>query len=322
MADSSILTDILGGYVNGTTEGFPVLREYASSLFNKLLIIEIVLFGIGLALGKIDFKAGIVSKVLLIGFVQFLLFKYTWIIDSVRDGFVQAGLAASGNRMSISQFLDPSAYMSYGFAQISSLVGGKTEVSFWTLMSTPSAVWLLYFLVHIVIFIAYVFMGLQIFLAVVEFYLISSLSIILIPFLVLQKTNFLGTRAINGLLNICLKLMVLAFIASLSAPVLELLSFVNDEPTIKESMSLAVGAIAVALIMWRAPSIAMNMISGGAGGLDVNSSIIQPAMSAINSTAGAAKMAAGAARFGGNAASAIAKSAYEGASYVRSKFGK
>src|SRR5580704_6553560 len=127
MPDSSILTDILGSYVNGAAEGFSVLKEYAYSLFNKLLIIEIVLFGIALTLDKIDLTSGIIYKALTIGFIQFLLFQYAWLIDGIRDGFVQAGLAASGNKMSVPQFLDASSYMSFGWHQITKIVSNKVN---------------------------------------------------------------------------------------------------------------------------------------------------------------------------------------------------
>src|SRR5271156_4185276 len=118
MLDSTVLTDILGAFVNGSSEGFPLIKDYAESLFAKLIIIEIVLFGIGVALNRIDFKAEIVAKVMAIGFVQFLLFRYVWLVDGLRDGFVDAGLAAGGGHLSTAGFLDPSAYMSSGFEKV------------------------------------------------------------------------------------------------------------------------------------------------------------------------------------------------------------
>lgn len=314
--DSSVLTEILGGYVNGASQGFPIIKDYAHGLFYKLLIIEVVLFGIGLSLGKIDFKAEIVSKILAIGFVQLLLLRYVWLIDGLRDGFLSAGLAASGGFISVPQFLDPSSYVSSGFEQVFSIVGEKFDHGLWTYLSTPGAVWFLYGLALLVMFIAYIGIGLLIFLVVVEFYLVSSLAIILLPFLIVQKTSFLGMRAINSLLSICIKLMVIAFVSGLSVPVLELLAFTNEEPTVKEAMSLAIGALAIALIMWRAPSIAMSMIAGS-GGLDVNSTIVQPMMSAINMAGGSAQMASRAASFSSKALSSVGNAASAGVRHAR-----
>jgi type IV secretion system protein TrbL len=315
--DSSILTEILGGYVDGASQGFPVIKDYAHSLFNKLLIIEVVLFGMGLALGKIDFKTEIVAKILAIGFVQLLLLRYVWLVDGLRDGFLSAGLAAAGGNLSVSQFLDPSSYVLSGFEQVFSIVGERFDHGLWTYLSTPGAVWFLYGLALLVMFLAYVGIGLLIFLTVVEFYLISSLAIILLPFLILQKTSFLGMRAINSLLGICIKLMVIAFVSGLSVPVLELLALSNDEPTIKEAMSLAIGALSIALIMWKTPSIAMSMIAGG-GGLDVNSTIVQPMMSAINMVGGSAHMGSRLATFSNKALSSVGKAASEGVRHARS----
>lgn len=297
------------------------IRDYAYAIFTKLLIIEVIIFGIGLALGRIDFTKEIVAKIIAIGFVQFLLFRYVWLIDSIRDGFISAGLAAAGGNKSVQEFIDPSSYVSAGFDQVFRVVGEKFDHSIWTYLSSPGLVWMLYGLVLLVMLLAFIAIGLQIFLSVVEFYLISSLAIILIPFLILQKTSFLGLRALNSLITICLKLMVIAFVASLSVPVLELLAFTNNEPTIKEAMSLALGAVSVALIMWRAPAIAMSMISGG-GGLDVNSSIIQPIISTVNTSGSATGLAGKAASFGGRAMGSVAKATSEGVRYVKSAINK
>lgn len=316
--DSTILTDILGAIVNGASQGFAGIKSNAEGLFNKLLIIEVVLFGIGVALNRIDVQRELVAKVLAIGFVQFLLFRYVWLVDGLRDGFVNAGLTAAGSNLSLPEFLDPSAFMRQGFESIFSVIEGRFEQDTWTFLTSPGLVWLLYGVVLLIMFFAFAAIGLQIFLSVAEFYLVSSLAIILIPFLVLQRTSFLGLRAINGLIAICIKLMVIAFVASISAPVLEILNFANSEPTIKESMSLTVGALAIALLMWRAPAIAMSLISGG-GGLDVNSTILEPAFRGANLMAGAGSFMGRAASAGGTAVKSVAKAASQGVSHVRGK---
>jgi type IV secretion system protein TrbL len=314
--DSTILTDILGAIVNGASQGFAELKSNAEGLFYKLLIIEVVMFGIGVALNRIDVQRELVAKVLAISFVQFLLFRYVWLVDGLRDGFVEAGLTAAGSNLSIADFLDPSAFMRMGFESIFSVIETRFEGDTWTFLTSPGLVWLLYGIVLVIMFFAFAFIGLQIFLTVAEFYLISSLAIILIPFMVLQRTSFLGLRAMNSLISICIKLMVIAFVASLSAPVLEILNFTNSEPTIKESMSLTVGALAIALLMWRAPAIAMSLISG-AGGLEVNGTILEPIFRSANVATGAGHLVSRAAGAGGTAVSNVAKAVSQVAGNVR-----
>ncbi len=280
-----MLTDILGAFVNGSSEGFPVIKDYAESVFTKLLIIELVLFGIGVALNRIDFKGEIVAKVIAIGFIQFILFRYVWLVDGIRDGFVQAGLAAGGGHLNTAEFLVPSAYISSGIDKVFSVLESRFNDGGWQFLSMLNMMGHMNLIILLIMFFAFVAMGFQIFLAVLEFYIVTSLAIIMIPFLVLQKTSFLGSRALNGILSNCIKLMVLAFIASLAAPVLEELNFASAEPSLRESINLTVGALAVALIMWRAPSIAMSFISGSSG-LDFNTAIIQPLTTAASGFAG------------------------------------
>lgn len=281
MLDSSILTDILGALVNASSKGFPLIHHYAESLFFKLIIIEMVLFGIAIAMNRVEFKSAVVGKILAIGFTQFLIYRYVWLVDNLRDGFVKAGLGAAGNSLSVPQFLDPSSYISLGFDKVFWLLEGRFSVGSWHFLPTSSILGFFSLLVLIIMFAAFIIMGFQIFFTVVEFYLVTSLAIIFLPFLILEKTSFLGFRAVNGVLNNCIKLMVLAFIAGLSVPILQELSFSGAEPTLREGVSLTIGALAVAILMWRAPAIAMSLISGGSG-LDANSSVLQPAMSALN----------------------------------------
>lgn len=309
-----MLTDLLGAFVNGSSQGFTVIHGYAESLFVKLLIIELVLFGIGIALNRVDFKIEIVVKVLAIGFVQFLLFRYVWLVDGLRDGFVQAGLAAGGGHMSTAEFLDPSAYISSGLAKVYAVLESRSSDNGWQFLSMLNMIGNMNFIILIIMFFAFVAMGFQIFLAVLEFYIGTSLAIIMIPFLVLQKTSFLGSRALNGILSNCIKLMVLSFIASLAAPVLQELNFASAEPTLRESINLTVGAVAVALIMWRAPAIAMAFISGSSG-LDFNTTVIQPVASAVSGAAGASRTVASA---GGSAVlKTVAQAARSGANRVQ-----
>lgn len=293
MSDSTMLTDVLGAFVNGASEGFVVIKSYAEGLFIKLLLIELVLFGIGIALNRIDFKAEIVAKVLAIGFVQFLLFRYVWLVDGLRDGFVQAGLAAGGGHMSAAEFLDPSAYISSGLDKVYAVLESRFSDNGWQFLSMLNMIGHMNLIILLIMFFAFVAMGFQIFLAVLEFYIVTSLAIIMIPFLVLQKTSFLGSRALNGILSNCIKLMVLSFIASLAAPVLQELNFASAEPTLRESINLTVGALAIALIMWRAPAIAMAFISGSSG-LDFNTAVVQPLTSAASGATGISATAASA----------------------------
>lgn len=315
MLDSTVLTDILGSFVNGSSEGFSVIKDHAESLFGKLVIIEVVLFGIGVALNRIDFKAEIVAKVLAIGFAQFLLFRYVWLVDGLRDGFVTAGLAAGGDHLNTAEFLDPSAYMSSGFEQVFSVLESRFEDDTWHLLSAFSMVGLFNLIVLLIMFFAFVAMGFQIFLAVIEFYIVTSLAIILIPFLIVKSTNFMGFRAINGIISNCIKLMVLAFIASLASPVLQELTFSTDQPTLRESVSLAVGALAIALLMWRAPAIAMAFI-GGSTGLDFNSSALQPALNATNAAGGITRIAGNAVRASSSAFNTVNQAVKQGANRV------
>lgn len=278
MLETNILTDVLGAIVNGTSSGFDGFKQQAESLFYSLMVLEIVFLGIGIALNRVDFERELIIKILAIGAVQALLFHYVWLVDSLKDGLVALGLSAAGNNLAVADFLDPSAFIRLGFDKVFEIIWNRDQdLGAWDILSSFGLVPLLHIFSIIISFVGFAACGLLIFLAVAEFYLVSTLAIILMPFLVFKRTSFLGLRAINSLLAIGIKLMVMAFISSLSLPVIELLELSSD-PTIKETMSLAVGITALVLLMWRAPSMAMSLLSGN-GGMDAGS-VIAPAVHA------------------------------------------
>ncbi|MCA9508064.1 MAG: type IV secretion system protein [Myxococcales bacterium] len=326
--DSSIITDILESYINGASRGFLVLEDYAQGLFHKLLIIEFVLLGLGMAMQRIDFNTQIISKVLAIGFVQFVLFRYVWLVDLLINSCISVGLSPTGN-LSVSQFLDVSAFITLGFDKFWSLLGTEHSFTLTTILSFPVAK-LLYLIAGIVMLIAFFTMGLQIFLSLIEFYIISSITIIFVPFLLIKQTSFLAIRSLNSLLAICFKLMVLAFISGLSYPVLEVLTPTGDMPSLKEALTLALGSVAVSLVMKGAPSIAIATLNGSSG-LNTSSGIMQPIMRGVDVGVTMAKTAKGEAGrltsavtspLVGSAAGAVMKAVSRGASYVKGNFGK
>ena len=64
--------------------------------------------------------------------------------------------------------------------------------------------------------LCYFLIGIQIFITYLEFYVIATLALILLPFGVNRRTAFLGEKAIGAVLSFGIKLMVLAFIAAVA----------------------------------------------------------------------------------------------------------
>ena len=152
-------------------------------------------------------------------------------------------------------------------------------------------------LMYMAIMLTFLLMAVQIFLAVVEFYLISALAGVLIGFGVSPHFRFLSEKAIGAVVACSIKLMVLAFIMAMVEPTLASVRFVGPEIKFNELWALLLTSGTIMLFAWTAPSLAASLLAGspslGAGG------VAQNMMSGATMVSGLGGLAATIARGGG-----------------------
>ena len=285
LKDSTILTDILGSFVHAFSLRFSTVHAYANSLLRILILIELILFGIYLAVEGGDAISSLFKKVLVIGAFQLFVSNYVTLVDALRDSFVGIGLAGQGSgALSLAQFLDPSALISYGLTVVYPIWERHSSTYGLGAVLWGDVLGILSILSTVLILLAFIWIGMQIFLISVEFYVVTTLAVVMIPFGLFKPTAFLADRAFGSIFAICIKLMVLAFVASVSLPIVQGLAFSSDNPNFNETLTMLIGIGAVALVMAKAPMIASGMMSGSAG-LEVSNGIVQPLMAAMGSGA-------------------------------------
>jgi len=161
-----------------------------------------------------------------------------------------------------------------------------------------------------IILIAFAVVAIQVFLTVLEFYMFMGLSAILLPFGINKHTKFIAERTLGGVVNYGVKLMVLAFILSVTEPTLTgsiNFSVVDGNVEWNEIFSVMVIAWAIALLAWNAPGIAAGIVSGSpslTAGTALQNTVMGGALIAGTGAAaiGSTKAAAGAAtKMAGNA---------------------
>lgn len=270
--DTGFLTHLLSHILQPVLANTNNVVAFAKSTIRILVLIELVLFGLYFSLGSENLQSGI-KKVLQIGFFSFLLINFGWLADTIRDSLIKVGLMAAGNSMSISEFMDPSAFIQAGFRITSNLYpendGSNNMMS---LLFGPLS--LVSLVCQWVMMIAFVIMGWQVFFAIVEFYFKTTLAIIFLPFGVLKQTQGLARNAIDGVVAACVKLMVVAFITALIFPVITNLA-VFEDPSLTQFFTMMVGALTMALLMWRAPAMASSLL-GNTSAFDVASTFLAP----------------------------------------------
>ena len=222
-------------------------------------MIDLVL-AVVLNLSDGDHMKTLITKILKYGFFIWLVMDYKTLAQVILDTFKTVGLKAGGGAISTALFNDPSNIATYGiwvtepiFEFIDNL--GAVDV-LKNLHKVIIAGW-----TGIVIMLCYFIIGIQIFITYLEFYIVAALALILLPFGVNRRTAFLGEKAIGAVLSFGIKLMVLAFIAAVTVPLIKTWSLPVD-PTNKQMFCLLLGSLAITFLAWHAPAMAAGLLSG------------------------------------------------------------
>jgi type IV secretion system protein TrbL len=229
-------------------------------LLRTLVALELVIVALWWALTQEEALVAFLPKVLWISAFIYVVTQWSTLTKAVVDSFILTGLRAGGGGLTPRDFTDPSTIAAYGlqvtaviFARIASFSG------LGAIKNLPEI--FLAGLSALGIVLAFFVMAIQVFITLLEFYLVSALALVLVPFGVYRHTAFLAERAFGMILAFGIKLMVLACITSAMLPVLVTLNLPAD-PSFKDILSLLLASLALAMLTWHAPSIAAGMMAG------------------------------------------------------------
>ncbi len=308
--DIQILTQVLEIFnkVFGTGKG--ALFPWSMRLTMSLVAIEIVMMGLWHALKGGDaneFIMNFIRKIMVIGFFIFLVtgIAQSGLADMILEGFIAVGLKAGGSGISFNM-KDPSSLILSGFLAADPIITAieAFPMSFGGLADTIMA-----YACYVVVILAYALMAFQVLITFIEFGIVSTLGVILLPFGVSKHTAFLAEKAIGAIISFGIKLMVLSFVIAVIQPVLVAIPPLGADPTQQQMMGLAVTVMVIALIVAQAPGVASAVLSGSpslsagvaagtavsaaagvvgaAGGVGLAAKSAAQGLSAVNTAAGA-----------------------------------
>ena len=252
------LTTTLTTFLGVFTLGYTNLLPATLSLALMLLAIELVLFGIYFAFGAKNF-ADIFFKILFIGFWWWIINAFPTLMTMVMNSFVSWGAIAGGTAPAVAQslMLDPSAIAGFGMTAAAPVI---MEMNAFGLTDVGSKI--LYGLLALIMIGLFFVIAIQVFITVLEFYLVVALTSILLPFAFIKKTAFLAEKAIGAVISFGIKLMVLTFIISIAQPVLAALVLPAGGVTLNGVFALILSVGALAVLTLHAPGIAAGIMSG------------------------------------------------------------
>ena len=250
------MNDILHSFVGTLSQGYHNLIDEARWLLGILIALEITFFGIWWALGADNRVVEGLKKILKFGFWIWLVTEFPQIVGWVIESFTEAGFRAVGFWGDRSILMNPGNIMDSFFIAALPIIDAMDTVSWYEIGELSILA-----LALMGLFMAYLIIAAQIFLVTVEYYIISGLAVILLPFGVFKPTSFLAEKTISALISFGIKYMVLALIVGLVGPVLATLVPVANHD-INNALSVVAASLLIAFLVWSAPRMAAGLISG------------------------------------------------------------
>jgi len=282
------LNYVLNYFEEALNLGRDALRGEALSLFQILTILEVILAGLYLTLGSGGAQLSAARRILFVGFLLFVIQNYDTLASQVIGGFIHAGELAGGSSTPIATFHNPDAIVSAAFAAVAPGMEQLKTATAQGWFGIPTVDALITLLCMTIGLLAFFFIAIQAFITYLEFLLITSVGLILIPFGVFKPTAFLAEKTFGAIVGFGIKLMVLAVILAVTSELMGSLA-VPDTLTWQNGFNFVLISLALAFLSWHAPSTALALLHG------------QPAISLSTVTASAVTAGAGTAALGAGA---------------------
>ena len=262
----NVIDTFLATFIAYIDSGFGLLAGDVAYLTTTLIAIDITLAGLFWALShNTDVIAGLLKKVLYVGFFAFIIGNFALLANIVFDSFAELGVTAGGGSMTAADLLRPGFIASVGFdaagpllAEISDMLGPISFFHNFIMIAIMFFAWA-------IIIVAFFVLAVQLFITILEFKLTTLAGFILVPFALWNKTTFLAERVLGNVITSGVKLTVLAVIIGIGST---LFASVTDAFRTGADVTLAqvMGTVLAALVfLWMgifSPGIASGLITG------------------------------------------------------------
>ena len=266
MEEMDVIDRFLETFMAYIDSGFGLLAGDVAYLTTTLIVIDITLAGLFWALSPTaDVIAGLLKKVLYVGFFAFILGNFSILANILFASFAELGVKAGSSTLTAGDLMRPGYIAGVGFeaafpllADIGDMLG---PISFFHNL-VPIAVMLLAWLV---ILIAFFVLAVQLFVTILEFKLTTLAGFILVPFALWNRTAFLAERVLGHVITSGIKLMVLAIVIGIGSTQFTSITDAFGGPgdvTLAEVMGTVLASIVFLWLGIFAPGIASGLVTG------------------------------------------------------------
>lgn len=286
------------------------MYPWVFAIFGLLLLLELGRTCTGIVTGENRYAA-LLSYFIRLGLLCFVIPRWEYLYTTLLAFAVQFGLTSVGNVLTSANFLNPAAYIQRG-DEMGAFLYAQWQTSSWvsiTDIAISPLIALGLLIAWIVFFTAFVVMGLTLFAVQLEAAFAMPALLVLLPFLALKTTAWIGQGAVTFTVRIAFQFLILAIISSVVYPFTKGFAAAS-ELDLRQIVLLLSWAIGLALLFVFGPKLARNIFSGafslGAG------SASQVGMLVSYSMATTHVLAYQTARLGWNSAAGIVQGSSQG----------
>ena len=261
-----VIDTFLATFIAYIDSGFGLLAGDVAYLTTTLIAIDITLAGLFWALSQnSDVIAGLIKKVLYVGFFAFVIGNFSLLANVVFDSFATLGVTAGGATMTAADLLRPGFIAQVGYdaaqpllAEISDMLGPISFFHNFIMITVMFIAWA-------IIIVAFFILAVQLFITILEFKLTTLAGFVLVPFALWNKSAFLAERVLGNVITSGIKLMVLAVIIGIGSTLFGSVTDAfrtGDDVTLAQVMGTVLAAIVFFWMGIFAPGVASGLITG------------------------------------------------------------
>ncbi|MGH6680683.1 MAG: P-type conjugative transfer protein TrbL [Bradyrhizobium sp.] len=265
MTNFDVIRSFMNAFLNVIGAGYGNIQPDVNYLLGVMIILTIALTAfLSWMWGEFDAVIrGLISRVLVIGFVGYLANNWQTLTDDIANGFTDLGLQVAGVGGTAVSFLqNPVSIVSQGYQLFAEIVKTLTPLEGYirTIENLPTII--IYLICATIVIIAFSVLALQVFITFLEFKIVNLAALILVPFAIWSRTNFLAERAFSYMFSAGLKLFVLALIVSIGAGFIGQFT-VSPTPDFQNAIAIALGSVMLTLLSLFGPRLAQALVTGG-----------------------------------------------------------
>lgn len=249
---------VLQMFESAFTDNIGTVMALMRNTMYILLTIDFVLSVLFTLLGNGNMLQLLIEKILKYGFWVWLFNAAPTLINNIADSMALIGAAIGGDASIIQS---PSSIMERCYSLIQPIWDYATKNSL-SIMDLNIAQFCTLSFICVCMFVCFVIITIQACVTYIEFYAVSALAIVLIPFGVNKYTSFLSEKAIGAIPASAIKIAALQAVLGVTTKVLNNLAVQVETADLHSYIILLTACGICTFMCWQVPAMVSGLLAG------------------------------------------------------------